>query len=303
MSGIIDLSQLPAPDIVETVDFEVILAERKAYYLSLFPKDEQAAVAATLTLESEPVVKLLQENAYREMVLRQRVNDAGRALLLAYAKSKDLEQIAANYNVKRLTITKADNTTVPPTPAVMESDEALKERTQMAFEGLSVAGPREAYKFHARSADGRVADASAISPAPCEAVVTILTTAEDGSAEPDLLPIVEAALSDEDVRPVGDRLTVKLAKLVPYRIRATLYLYPGPEAEPILVEAAKRAAAYSKARRRLGRDVNRSAITAALHVVGVEKVDLHEPAEDIPLDETRASRCLGAEIVNGGTRE
>lgn len=303
MSGVIDLSQLPAPDIVETVDFEAIFAERKAYYLSLFPADERPAVAATLALESEPVVKLLQENAYREMVWRQRVNDAGRAVMLAFAKGTDLEQIAANYNVKRLTIKKADNTTVPPTAAVMESDEALLERTQMAFEGLSVAGPREAYKFHARSADGRVADASAISPVPCEAVVTILTTSEDGSAEDDLLPIVEAALSDEDIRPVGDRLTLQLAKMVPYRIRATLYLYPGPEAEPILAEAAKRAAAYSKARRRLGRDINRSAITAALHVVGVEKVDLHEPAEDIPLDETQAARCLGSEIFNGGTRE
>ncbi|MGO4813361.1 baseplate assembly protein [Cupriavidus sp. 2MCAB6] len=303
MSGIIDLSQLPAPEIVETVDFEAIFSERKAYYLSLFPADERPAVAATLALESEPVVKLLQENAYREMVWRQRVNDAARAVMLAFAKGTDLEQIAANYNVKRLTIKKADNTTVPPTAAVMESDEALLERTQMAFEGLSVAGPREAYKFHARSADGRVADASAISPVPCEAVVTILTTSEDGSAEDDLLPIVEAALSDEDIRPVGDRLTVQLARMVPYRIRATLYLYPGPEAEPILAEAAKRAAAYSKARRRLGRDINRSAITAALHVVGVEKVALHEPAEDIPLDETQAGRCLGTEIVNGGTRE
>ncbi len=223
--------------------------------------------------------------------------------MLAFAKRADLEQIAANYNVKRLTIKKADNTTVPPTPAVMESDEALLERTQMAFEGLSVAGPREAYKFHARSADGRVADASAISPQPCDALVTILSTADDGSAEPDLLPIVKAALSDEDIRPVGDRLEVQLAAMVPYRIRATLYLEPGPEAEPILEAAAKKADAYRTARRRLGRDINRSAITAALHVVGVQKVDLHEPADDILLDETQAGHCQSVELTNGGTRE
>ncbi len=93
------------------------------------------------------------------------------------------------------------------------------------------------------------------------------------------------------------------AAIVGYQIRATLYLQPGPEAEPILAAAATAADAYRKARRRLGRDINRSAIIAALHVVGVESVDLIEPAEDIVLDDTQAGYCMGVEIINGGPRE
>ena len=54
---IIDLNQLPAPDVVEELDFETILAERKATLISLYPEDQQEAVARTLTLESEPLVK------------------------------------------------------------------------------------------------------------------------------------------------------------------------------------------------------------------------------------------------------
>lgn len=54
----IDLSQLPAPDVVETLDYEVLLAEQKATLISLYPEEQQAAIA--LTLESEPVVKVLQ---------------------------------------------------------------------------------------------------------------------------------------------------------------------------------------------------------------------------------------------------
>ena len=50
-------------------------------------------------------------------------------------------------------------------PAVMEDDDSLRERAQMAWEGLSSAGARNAYIFHARSASGRVADASVHSPA------------------------------------------------------------------------------------------------------------------------------------------
>ena len=59
----IDLSQLPAPDVVETLDFETILAERKATLVSLYPEEQQDAVARTLALESEPLVKYLEENA------------------------------------------------------------------------------------------------------------------------------------------------------------------------------------------------------------------------------------------------
>lgn len=62
--AVIDLSQLPAPQIVDVPDFETLLAERKAEFVALHPKDEQEAVIRTLELESEPATKLLQENAY-----------------------------------------------------------------------------------------------------------------------------------------------------------------------------------------------------------------------------------------------
>lgn len=155
---------------------------------------------------------------------------------------------------------------------------------------------------HARNADGRVSDATAISPEPCDAVVTILSTQGDGTASQELIDIVKAALNDEDVRPVGDRLVVQSAKITRYAIDASLVLFSnGPEAELILAAAAKRADAYVKAQRRLGRDINRSAITAALHVEGVSRVDLSEPATDIPLDKTQAAFCIGVTIANGGT--
>ncbi|HCJ7628504.1 TPA: baseplate assembly protein, partial [Enterobacter hormaechei subsp. xiangfangensis] len=63
--AIVDLNQLAAPDVVEVLDYETILAERKATLVSLYPEEQQEAVARTLTLESEPIVKLLEENAYR----------------------------------------------------------------------------------------------------------------------------------------------------------------------------------------------------------------------------------------------
>jgi len=118
----IDLSQLPSPKVIETLDFEVILTARKEAFLSLYPEEQQAEMTNRLALESEPLTKLLQESAYRELLLRQRINDAARAVMLAHAQEADLDQIGANYNVYRLTLDVGDLTASPPRAPVYESD-------------------------------------------------------------------------------------------------------------------------------------------------------------------------------------
>ncbi|GLR09068.1 baseplate assembly protein [Mixta theicola] len=299
----IDLSQLPAPDIVEKLDYETLLAERKSTLISLYPADKQEAIARTLTLESEPIVKLLEENAYREVILRQRVNEAARAVMVAYSTGADLDQLGANNDVERLILTPADDTTIPPTAAVLESDDDFRMRIPEAFEGMSVAGPTGAYEYHAKSADGRVADASTISPSPANVTITILSRENTGTADDDLLAIVDKALNDEDVRPVADRVRVQSAEIVEYNIDATLYLYPGPESEPIRAAAEAKLAAFVTAQVRLGRDIRKSALYAALHVEGVQRVELAAPADDVVLDKTQAAYCTGYVINVGGSDE
>ena len=92
MSGftIIDLDQLPAPQIVDRKDFETILAEIKAWLSARDP-----GLAAYLELESEPTVKILQAWAYREHLLRSEFDDAGRGNMLAYATGAQLDPLAA----------------------------------------------------------------------------------------------------------------------------------------------------------------------------------------------------------------
>ena len=293
----IDLSQLPAPDVVEVLDYESILAERKATLLSLCDESQREAVARTLQLESEPLTKLLEESAYREVMWRQRVNEAARANMLAYATGGDLD------NVERLVITPADTTAIPPLAAVLESDNDFRVRIQQAFEGLSVAGSVGAYQFHGRSADGRVADVSVVSPSPACVTVSVLSREGNGAASDELIQKVDLALNAEDVRPVADRVTVQSAKIVPYQIEAELYLYPGPEVEPVRQAAEAKLKAYITAQHRLGRDIRKSAIYAALHVEGVQRVELAQPVADIVLDETQASYCSDYAITIGGADE
>lgn len=289
----ITLSQLPQPDVIETLDFETILAERKAYCISLYPAEQQAAIAATLDLESEPITKLLQENAYREMILRQRINEAAVANMLAWAKGADLDNLAANWNVQRLTIQPGDDTSTPPVPEIKEDDAALSLRALMAWDGLSVAGPTGAYEYFALSADGKVADAKGSSPAPAQALVTILSSEGNGTADATLIAKVTAALNGENVRPVADRLTVQSAGIINYTINALLHIdSQGAEADVILQAASDSLAAFINPRRRIGVEVPRSAIDAALHVQGVRKVSLIGWADVTP-SATQAAYCTG----------
>ncbi|MCE8015914.1 baseplate assembly protein [Halomonas sp. MCCC 1A17488] len=302
MSSPIDLSRLPAPNVVEPLDFEEILAQRKAALIALYPSEERQGIAALLELESEPLAKLCQENAYRELHWRQRVNEAAKAVMIAHARNGDLDNLVANFNVKRLTVDPGDPTAMPPVPPTLEPDEDLRLRGPEAFEGLSVAGPTRAYEFYARSADGRVADARAISPAPCEALVTVLSRLGNGEAPQDLLDIVEAALTPEDIRPVGDRVTAQSADIAEFAIQAVLHLHAGygPEQELILAAAQRRASDYAAALRKLGFSVYTDAIEAALHVEGVKHVELVSPTGHILRNLTQAAYCTGIDISLGG---
>jgi phage-related baseplate assembly protein len=295
----IDLSQLPAPSIVEPLDFETLLAERKARLIALHPANERAEIAATLALESEPITRLLQENAYRELLLRQRVNDAARGVLLAYARKGTLDHLAAYFDVKRLLVSPGDPKN--GIAAVYEDDDSLRERTQLAPRGFSVAGPDEAYVFHARAADGRVLSASARSPEPCVMVVTVLSREGDGTAKDDLLAIVRKAL--ERKRPQTDRVIVRSAKIVRYAVRATLRFFSGPDRAVALREANKRVKKFTVDMHRIGMEITVDGLHAAMRVAGVQKVTLDSPAGGLAVTAEQAAYCTGVNLIDGGVAD
>ncbi|CAH0177895.1 hypothetical protein SRABI123_01363 [Pseudomonas sp. Bi123] len=292
--SILDLSALPAPAVLEPLDYELTYDD----CLSIFRghMDDNW----TADLESDPVVKLLEVGAYIKLGNRARVNDAAKAQLLAYATGSDLDQLGANVNLKRLVIQAEDLTAVPPLPEIKEKDDPFRERIQLAFEGLTTAGPRNSYILHSRNASGLVADATAESPAPCNVTVTVLSTEGKGEAGPELLAIVAAALDDEDTRPVGDRVKVQSAEILDYRIDAILHMSSaGPEGDASLAEAKRRLAAWINPRKRLGVEVARSAVDAQLHVAGVSRVELPGWVDLAPT-KSQAAYCTGYDVAMAG---
>lgn len=289
----IDLTALPAPQVLESLDFEAMYEDALAQFREYMAENWSAA------LESDPVVTLLELIAYWRVQDRARVNDAAKSLLLAYAKRTDLDQLAANVELQRLVVQAEDLAAVPPVELVMEEDDALRERVQLVYEGLTTAGPRNSYVLHARNASGLVADATAESPSPAVVDLTVLSLEGDGAADAELLATVAAQVNDDDVRPVGDRVNVRSAQILPYQIDAVVYLAgSGPEGEAVLAEAKRRLEAWKNPRRRLGVEVSRSAIDAQLHVDGVGRVEVNGWT-DIRPTRAQAAWCTAVTVTRG----
>lgn len=298
---IIDMSKLPAPAVVTVPDFEALFSALKADMVAAMPSDLRASTAATLALESEPLTKWLQRLAYQLVVEHSSRNDSAHAVMLAYAGGSDLDQLAAFFGVERLTITDANPAAFPPVDAVMEDDDTFRARIQLAPRGYSVAGPVGAYVFHAKSADGQVLDAAATSPTPGRVVVSVLAREGSGTPPQTLLDKVAAAVNAEDVRPLTDEVLVQAAGIVPYQIAGKIFTLPGPDSSSVLATALLRVEAYAESMHRIGRRPTLSGIYAALHIEGVQRVELTSPADDVAVSETQASWCTALAVTHGGT--
>ncbi|WP_372070249.1 baseplate J/gp47 family protein (plasmid) [Tistrella mobilis] len=289
----LNLSRLPRPDVVETLTAEAIRDEIIADLVEKSPSLEGA-----LQLESEPLRKLVEVVAYRELLLRQRVNDAAQSVMLAYATGTDLDHLAALYGVSRI----AD-----------ETDDRLRSRVLTTPDGWSVAGPAAAYRARALDVSVDIRDAIATSPAPGDVVVTVLPewrpsdTPEDQARLAALLDAVLDAANDRTVRPLTDRVSVTVASILPYRVVAKLTITSLPDAEVIMADGTASVARYVEARRMLGTPVAISGLMQALHQGGVERVRLLEPTGDLLPEAHEAAWCEAIEVTldtdpaDGGT--
>ncbi len=294
----IDLSLLPSPTIVDALSFEQILSDRTATLLGAVPEAQRAEYEATLELESEPMTILLQENAYRELVLRARVNDAARGVMLAFASGADLDQIGANYNVERLLIQAGNPQAIPPVLDVYEPDEEYRARIPLSLEGYTTAGSQGSYEYHGLSADGNVKDVDAISTTPGRVNVYVLSRTGDGTASAELLSTVSAALNARDVRPMTDQLIVQSASIVTYAVTAELVLFPGPAADVVVAAATAAVQKYVGSMHRIGYDVARSGIFQAIHLPGmVQNVTLTSPSADVEISDGQAAYCTDITIT------
>ena len=259
----IDLSQLPPPEILETLDFEVILAELKQDFKARW--EAARAVNDAIPeydvelLEGDPAVMLLEAAAYREILLRARVNDGAKALLLAYSYGSNLDHLSSIYGVKR-----EDN----------ESDDRLITRTQAAPEAFSTGGPEGAYEFHAINVSPNIRQVAVLTPEEGSGEVHLIPLMNDGDGTPgqEIISAIYRKIAEKDIGLVTDIIVVRAPRVISYLIDVTLYHSSGPSAAALVEESRQNLKAYVASRRVIGADIYEAGIIAAAKVGGVINV-------------------------------
>ena len=108
----------------------------------------------------------------------------------------------------------------------------------------------------------------------------------DGLPAQAVLDAVLVACNGEKVRPVCDQVQALAPDVVHTTLSVELTLYEGSDSAAVLEYGVAAAAAYVESvRRRLGVDIVRSQIADAMHVSGVYKVTVQQPAADVVLQD------------------
>lgn len=275
----IDLTRLPAPKVIEELDFETIFERKKNALLELVPSSVRETIAATLSLESEPLTIDLQQQAYQEMILRQRINQATASTLLAFAQGSDLDHLAAAKGIARKMVRSADPDALPPIEALYETDDDLRRRVQLYPEKLAAAGPRAAYEAHALDAHSKIIDARAIREVA--GTVCVFIKAADGVPSDEILQAAQDYLSAETRRPLCDTVKVKAGRPKAVRIAARIRYESGPDLTLVKDKQLDDLKKMLTKNSRLGASVALSKIIGALDTDGVRKIEMISPLEDI----------------------
>ena len=267
----IDLGGLPAPDMIEALDYEQIVNQLKQLLLA-----RNADYAEMLSYESDPLVIAIEAFAYRELLLRQRINEAVRSNLLAFATGADLDQLGAFYGVVR---------------QIGEGDEVLRVRIKDRILGSSTAGGEAHYRYQAFSVSTDIRDIAVDSPQP--GLVRVSVLANTGVYIDPLIEKVRARVAAPDVRVLTDTVEVVPTELIAVDIVADILPLEGslPIDRDILAQSFTD---RLELQRRLGWDLAPSWIISQLHSDNVKEVLLQQPAANVVI---QPNQCVVANSI------
>lgn len=319
------LNQLAEPEIVKVEVFEALLAEFKADVLAYVrERDPESAtrVAEALENEGELLTMMLQAFTLRIQNHERKYNTRIKQMLAWWAEGSNLDARAADMGLERRVIDEGDPDAFPVVPPVKESDADLRLRYYLAphapAAGSRLHYRREAmtlgeratvtvespiagqvvvtYTFGADAFAAQVKDANGRFTEPGKVDVTVLARDGNGVPSDELLEVTRAHFKRDDVSPETDMITVKAAEVVPYRVRATVFINPGPDSGLTQEAAVAAVAGYVSDRHRLEGYVDPSMIGYELHAAGAVRIKLLEPLEPIECTHRQAPYCEGIDI-------
>lgn len=216
----IDLNSIPKPEVIEELSYAAILARKKATFQAIWNAIRTAHPDMpdydVSMLETDAVMIVIEADATDEMLLRAHINDSAKANVLPWSTGNNLSVLAEfGHGV---------------VPITGETEDQLKERVILKEQGSSSAGPKEWYKFHARSVSADVREVEVMRPGSGpELQIAILSYSNGGVAPDDLLAAVRAKVTADSVRGDNDVVTVIRAVQAIVDFEADIWLRPNAD--------------------------------------------------------------------------
>ncbi|MCD8364785.1 MAG: baseplate J/gp47 family protein [Clostridiales bacterium] len=185
-----------------------------------------------------------------------------------------------------------------------ESDEDFADRIYLAPSSYSVAGPKDAYIYHAQSYNSDVGDVEVTSPDPGEVVVCVLMA--DGEIPTDtFLAEIEEYLSSDDIRPLTDQVSVVAPAEQSFDIDVSYYVSKSDSASAVSIQTEVAAAIEEYIEWQtctIGRDINPSVLIQKMMDAGAKRVEVTSPVFTV-VPESTVARVGSRAVTYGGVED
>lgn len=273
----LNLANLPPFKLLEA-DYEAELDALRSGIVAKFA--EKGITYDVGNLETDPVMILAQEFAYRKLLTVGQINDAGKQMSLQFSYGPALDHLAAtqfaDLDIARLVVGQdADGN------AIMEEDGRFRDRIALAPQVRSP-GTLGSYEFWAMTAAPDVVSVRAlnyasglVSPGQIRVVVY---GGEDEAAN---VEKIREVVTDRRVKLGTDDVSVAAAIPVPVDISAVLDIKRGPDPAIVVAEAQASLDVYRESIQVIGEMMARSGIIASVNVGGVVRATVSSPESDV----------------------
>ncbi|WP_318520642.1 baseplate J/gp47 family protein [Photobacterium leiognathi] len=305
-------------------EFETLLSEyieAAVAYCAKSDTDKAQLLHQAMTNDGELLAQVTQAFLLKRVAEIREQNHQALQMFRKFVTESDMvDLLALQYGLKRQTLTPADNSTFPPKPAKMESNESLLQRFDLAPYQFHTTGTRMGYKFHALTLDERplikiksepdavvmryefqhlnrpmpVKDAmpKMVEPNSGKVCVAVLSRENpQGIASEALLKRVSDYLQRDDIAQESDEITTKSATPKLYRVVATVYTGSDPSSYVDKTHAEKAIWALTAKRHRFDGVVDREEVAHICYQLGAKRAKVHEPVEDITCQWDEAPYC------------
>ena len=201
-------------------------------------------------------------------------------------------------------VAKVANTEPTTGGADIEDDDTLKDRIYIAPSKYSVAGPEESYRYWVKTYNSNISDVLIYSDDPVDVVIEFIMNDGELPSESMLLG-VQKFLSDEQIRPLTDRVTVKAPETVEYKVNVKYFVNQSDLKKSDTIKTAVNAAVddyIQWQRSKIGRDINPSQLIQQMVSAGAQRGEVTLPVFQV-IGKANVAKLSSKTVTYGGLED